>query len=145
MSEIKEPKHLKVLRTVGFILIAVGVLLIILGCFVFREDWGNGDTVANAALFVPGIFIAFASLPCIFIGFSAKIMKMQIESAKYIQQSNQQDLQDIANTSADISSEPFAKIAKSIADATSETKFCKHCGTVIDYDSRFCKNCGEEQ
>ncbi len=145
MSEIKEPKHLKVLRTVGFSLLAAGVLLIILGCFVFREDFGKGDTVANVALFVPGIFLTMFSLPCIFIGFSAKIMKMQIESAKYIQQSNQQDLQDIANTSADISSEPVAKIVKTVVDATQKDIYCKYCGTPIDFDSRFCKNCGKEQ
>ena len=145
MSQLQEPKHLKKLRIIGFSLIATGLLLIILGCFVFRKDWGHGETVANFLLWVPGVFVAFFSAPCLFIGFSAKIAKNQIERAKYVQQLNQQDLQDIANTSADISSEPVAKIVKTVVDATQKDIYCKYCGTSIDFDSRFCKNCGKEQ
>ena len=145
MSQLQEPKHLKKLRIIGFSLIATGLLLIILGCFVFREDLGKGETIANFALWVSGVFVTFFSAPCLFIGFSAKIAKNQIERTKYVQQLNQQNLQDIANTSADISSEPVAKIVKTVVDATQKDIYCKYCGTSIDFDSRFCKNCGKEQ
>ena len=133
MNKIKEPKFLKIFRGVGFSLILIGITLIVLGCII------------NTIIIVPGIVALFFSAPCLFIGFSAKINKMGVESVKYVQEINKDDLKDIANTSADIVSEPIAKVAKSIKKAVSETKFCKHCGAEVDNDSKFCKHCGKEQ
>ena len=144
MSKLKEPKHFLTFRIIGFCLLIVGIILIVLGCVVFRTPFGHG-TKENFALLVPGMFLSVFCIPCLFIGFATKINKMQIESAKYMQQSNKDDLTDIANTSADISSEAISKSAKAIKSGLNETKFCKHCGAKIDIDSKFCKDCGKAQ
>ena len=144
MNKTKEPKHFLTFRIIGFCSLAVGIILIILGCVVFRMPFGNGTT-ENFALLVPGMFLTVSCAPCLFIGFAPKISKMQVESAKYMQQSNKDDLTDIANTSADISSEAISKSAKAIKSGLNETKFCKHCGAKIDIDSKFCKDCGKAQ
>ena len=39
------------------------------------------------------------------------------------------------------------EIAKGVKEgmANDETMFCKHCGAIIDADSKFCNKCGKEQ
>ena len=39
------------------------------------------------------------------------------------------------------------EIAKGVKEgvADGETMFCKHCGALIDADSKFCNKCGKEQ
>lgn len=145
MSNVKEPKHFRLFRIIGLSVLAVGVLLIVLGVAVFREDWGDGETVMNFALFVPGIMLSVLSVPLVMIGFTPKITKMQVETAKYLQQSNKGDLKDIATTSADIASDSIATVVKTVKNATEDTKFCKYCGEQIDLDSVFCKSCGKQQ
>lgn len=144
MDKPKEPKHFLVFKIVGFSLLLVGITLIILGCVVFRVKFGDGD-MPNFALFVPGLFISVFSVPCLFVGFAPKINKMQIDSVKYMQEFNKGNLSDIANTSADISSDALTQVAKSIKKGVKDSKYCKHCGAEIDADSKFCKECGKEQ
>ena len=144
MSNLKEPKHFLYFRIIGFSLLFVGILLIILGTAVFRKEFAD-HTIINSALFVPGMFLCCFCAPCLFIGFGPKIRKMQIESQKYMQQSNKNNLSDIASTSADISSDAIRKTAKAIKNGVKETKYCKHCGSEIDADSKFCKDCGNNQ
>ena len=99
MSKLKEPKHFKVLRILAFSLLSAGILLIVLGCAVFRVEAFVGDgTDANFALLMPGIFLCFFSAPCFFMGFMPKINKMNIETTKYLQQSNKNNLTDILNS-----------------------------------------------
>lgn len=146
MNNLKEPKHFKTFRIVAFSLLFVGIILIILGCVVFRQEWGfDNDTIPNFGLMVPGIFLCFFSFPCFFLGFMPKINKMSIDSAKYMQESNKENLTDIANTTADIVDESITKVVSSVKKGMKETKFCKHCGAKIDKDSKFCKDCGKEQ
>lgn len=146
----KEPKHLIILRTLGFVLLISGVILIVLGFAVVRKyDPVFDRTSPTPALFVPGIFAAFFSIPCLIIGFSAKISKMQMDTAKYIQEKNKETMTDIVSNTADIASEGITKttraVKKGLKDDENATKFCKHCGEKIDIDSKFCKKCGEEQ
>ena len=146
MNNLKEPKHFLIFRIIGFLLLFIGALLIVLGCAVFRTERSVGDgTIMNFALFVPGVFLCIFCIPCLITGFAPKINKMQIESHKYMQQSNKNNLKDIASTSADITGDAVTKTAKAIKNGLKETKFCKHCGAEIDYDSKFCKECGKNQ
>lgn len=146
MKNLKEPKHLKICRIVGFLLLVTGVVLIVLGCAVFRKVWSwNGDTMINPALVFPGAFICAIGLMLLFMGFSAKISKMSVESERYVQEIAKDDLKSIANTSVDIVSEPITKVVKTVKNSIKNTKFCKHCGGEIDSDSQFCKHCGKEQ
>ncbi|MBQ7307095.1 MAG: zinc-ribbon domain-containing protein [Clostridia bacterium] len=143
-NNLKEPKHLKVLRSLGFILICTGILLIILGVVVFREDFA-GTTIPNIALMVPGMFITVFSIPCLFMGFSAKISEMQIEQTRYIQEKNKDTLTDIADNVTDISEDAIIKVSHAVKEGFDDYVFCKHCGSKIDADSKFCKKCGREQ
>lgn len=143
----KEPKHLKVFRIIGYSILSLGIILIFLGVFVIKMDFGfEGDKISNPTLYVPGVFLCFFSIPCLFIGFSAKIQKAQIATQKYIQEENKQELTDIVDSGADILSPAVTKITKAVKDVDNKALvFCKYCGTEIDADSKFCKSCGKEQ
>ena len=79
-------------------------------------------------------------------GFRPEIAKMSIESKKYIQQQNQQSLTDIADTNAEIYDDAITHTAGAIKKGLTEDKmYCKHCGAMIDSDSKFCSKCGKEQ
>jgi hypothetical protein len=141
MNKMKEPKHFMIFRFVGFLLLFGGITLIILGAVVFRTGRGAGD---NAALIVPGIFSCILSIPSLLIGFATKINKMHIDSIKYIQEENKENIKEIANNSADIVAEPLSKVVKSIKQENKKNKYCKECGASIDLDSKFCKSCGKK-
>ena len=144
--ENQEPKHLKVLRIIGFSLISIGVILLFLGLFVVKMEFGSNDEIAHPAVYVPGIFLCVFSIPCLFLGYSAKIQKAQIATQKYIQGETKADLTEMADTGAEIVAPAVKKISKAVKDGVKkETVFCKHCGVEIDADSTFCKSCGKKQ
>lgn len=140
MDKNQKPKHFIVLRILGFISLAVGVLLILLGAIVFSDKYG-----ANIGLIIPGAFMAFLAFPLLMFGFLDKISKATIRTAKYIQQQNQDDLKDISDNAVEIAGGAITKTAKAVKKGIKDTMFCKHCGTEIDADSKFCNKCGKEQ
>lgn len=94
----------------------------------------------------------FPSLPMIGFGIVItlwglipNINKLSIKTTKYLQEEHKEDLTDIANTSADISSEAVTKTTKAVKKGLKDTMYCKHCGEQIDADSKFCKSCGKSQ
>lgn len=147
-NKIKEPKHFLVMRVLGFLLLAIGIVLIILACTVFSAHPFN-DTFfpkePNFAALAVGIFSIVISLVLIVNGFAPKFAKLNAKGARYIQQETKEDTKEIASTGADISSEAVTKTAKAIKKGIKDTKFCKHCGAEIDADSAFCKDCGKKQ
>lgn len=146
MAEQKEPRHLLVFRILGFLLLFGGITLVILGAVVFREEWGfHGETIINSKLFTPGMFASFLSVPALLVGFSAKIAKASIASEKYIQQSTKEDLKDIADTSANITSDAVTTTVKAVKKGIKDTKYCSECGAEIEADSKFCRHCGKNQ
>ncbi len=101
-----------------------------------------------------------------------KLMSRQIKAAKHMMDYSKEDLKDLLSTSADIginaekeildnneetmkdnatrkaniSKEGIEITANAIKEGLSKNKiYCKHCGKLIDEDSRFCKSCGKEQ
>lgn len=140
----EKPKHFIVLKILGLFLILGGITMIVLGVAVFRTPFGDG-TMGNPALFAPGAAMCVISIPTLFVGFAPEINKMQIKTVKYMQQENKEDLEDIASEGADIAGEAVTKITKSIKEGINDTIYCKHCGKVVDADSKFCKHCGKEQ
>ena len=95
-------------------------------------------------------------------------MKKQIESTKYMLEESKDSIKDVANLGinikenilnenedalknmskkeAEIAGEKIKIYASSIKEGLSQNKvYCKHCGSLIDNDSKFCKNCGKEQ
>ena len=101
-----------------------------------------------------------------------KLMSKQIKAAKHMMDYSKEDLKDILSTSADIGINAEKEILdnneetmkdnvirkaninkKGIEITTNSIKeglngskiYCKHCGKLIDEDSKFCKSCGKEQ
>lgn len=100
--------------------------------------------------------------------FRGKLMGRQIKAAKYMLDDVKDDLVDLSTTAintnkkvmdanedtlrelskqkANIHKDGITTTVKAIKDGfASDTIFCKHCGAVIDADSKFCKSCGKEQ
>jgi len=98
-----------------------------------------------------------------------KLMSKQIDAANYMIKESKNSLSDLAGTAMDIKKniltenedvwkEMYTKEAEiekeglkiktsAIKEGLSGTKnnYCKHCGSLIDSDSRFCKSCGKKQ
>lgn len=101
-----------------------------------------------------------------------KLMSSQIKATKHMMEYSKEDLKDILSTSADIGINAEKEILdnneetmednvtrkaninkKGIEITTNAIKegltrskiYCKHCGKLIDDDSKFCKSCGKEQ
>lgn len=101
-----------------------------------------------------------------------KLMSSQIKATKHMMNYSKEDLKDILSTSADIGINAEKEILdnneetmednvtrkaninkKGIEITTNAIKegltrskiYCKHCGKLIDDDSKFCKSCGKEQ
>lgn len=141
MSKTPGPKHFKVFRIIGFSLLVIGIVLIILGLIIGSDTFD----MPHMGMLVPGVFLVFFSISFIFIGFSPKIRKIQIDSAKYFQEDNKEALTDMANTRADISKDAITEVAKAVSESIRNHKYCKHCGAKIDADSKFCSECGKPQ
>lgn len=99
-------------------------------------------------------------------------MSRQIKATKHMMDYSKEDLKDILSTSADIGINVEKEIldnneetmrenatrkaninkkgieitANAIKKGLNGSKiYCKHCGKLIDEDSKFCKSCGKEQ
>lgn len=70
-----------------------------------------------------------------------------INMKKNILTENEDSLREMTDMEANIKKGYVKTMAKSIKDGLTEdnTIYCKHCGSMIDSDSRFCKKCGKEQ
>ena len=157
-----KPKIFTILKIVAPILFAVGITLIVLACTVLgdkEEFMGEVETWPNIGCLIPGILITFMGIPCTIWAFTPQINKTVIETNKYLQQENKENLTAIANTGAEINRGAVATTARAIKEGLMDDqtnslpihddgepkKFCKHCGSEIDRDSRFCSECGGQQ
>ena len=72
---------------------------------------------------------------------------ISVNSRNNIINENKEIFKEIANKQAEINKDAIKITASAIRDGfkNESTMFCKHCGSVIDVDSRFCKTCGKEQ
>lgn len=69
-----------------------------------------------------------------------------INSKKKILDEHEDVLRDMSTREANIAKDGIEITARAIKDGLSEKQiYCKHCGKMIDEDSRFCKSCGKEQ
>jgi len=59
---------------------------------------------------------------------------------------NEDILKETANKTANINKDAVKTMAHAIKEGfTEDVIYCKHCGALIDSDSKFCKSCGKEQ
>lgn len=141
MNNNNKPKHFLIFKIVGF----TGIFLAIIGfilIFVGFGDFESNNFIIGGFMTTFGLFIGVS---CLAIGFRPEITKILTQSTKYIQQENKEDLKDIANNTADITSEAITKTATAIKKGLNDKIFCKYCGEKIDSDSKFCNKCGKEQ
>lgn len=70
-----------------------------------------------------------------------------INSKNNIINQNEDILKNISNKEAEINKDAIRTVTAAIKDGwdNNDTMFCKHCGAMIDADSKFCKSCGKEQ
>ena len=137
----KKPKHFLVLKLIGFLGLALSVVGFILVITGFGE-FENNNFIIGGFLSCFGLFIGVS---CLIYGFSPELSKMRVQSARYIQSQNKDELSDMVSTAADISSDAITTVAKAVKEGLEDTMYCKHCGAKIDADSKFCNKCGKDQ
>lgn len=76
----------------------------------------------------------------------ANLEGASISAHKGVVAEHEEDLKDIADTTARASKDAVETTARAIKKGltTDESIYCKHCGASIDADSKFCKSCGKE-
>ena len=139
--ENKKPKHLLILKILGFVFVTIGIIGIVLSVKGFG-DFSNNNFMIGGMMTCFGFFAGFT---CLTFGFLPQMSRMSVKTTKYIQQENKEDLTEIANTNADIQSDAITMKTKALKKGLKDTMFCKHCGAEIDADSKFCNRCGKEQ
>ncbi len=140
-SEKKKRKILKwqiVLMVLGFLLLAGGITMIVF--------FAISDTI-NPALIIVGCFLLVFAFIMLSYAFLPLIQRGMIKINKQIIEENKEDLKDISSTTGEIASEGVKKVAKSAMEGVNDADkiYCKHCGQLIDSDSKFCSFCGKEQ
>lgn len=140
----KPPVIFLILRIIGIVMIVAGILLVTLGFTVGKKVDEFGISSPNFAMMGIGGALLVLSTPMLFWSFIPAIRKEGLKFEKYHQKTNRKDLEEIAQTNAEIYSKATETYAKSVKKGVSEIKFCKHCGAEIDKDSKFCSNCGKE-
>lgn len=76
------------------------------------------------------------------------LSEVSLNAKRNVITQNEEALRDIANKEASINKDAIKTTMGAIREGLSgeeKTVFCKHCGAIIDADSRFCKECGKEQ
>ena len=129
----------------GVLFFIIGVVLIVLGVAIFPINFNGSAVAPNAAFFVPGMLLTAGGISLFVYSLIPKIQKSLIQTAKYIQEDNKEDLTAMANTSAEISGEAIKTTVKNIKEGLEDSKYCKYCGELIDGDSLFCNKCGKKQ
>lgn len=70
-----------------------------------------------------------------------------VNSKNNIINQNEDILKNMSRKEAEINKDAIRTVTSAIKEGwdNNDTMFCKHCGAIIDADSRFCKSCGKEQ
>lgn len=97
-------------------------------------------------VFIASVFILVVA-QLISPKFRGKMMSRQIKAAKYMMDESKDDIRNISTNMADATKDGMEITTRAIKDGLikDERVYCKHCGSLIDKDSKFCKNCGGEQ
>lgn len=136
----QKPKHILLFKVIGVVGIALAVYGIVLAVTGFGDFESNrfmiGGFLTTFGLFVGGTGLA--------IGLRPTIAKISVQTMRYIQEENKEELTALADTTADITKGAVAKTVKAASEALDHKIFCKHCGSRIDADSKFCSQCGKK-
>ena len=70
-----------------------------------------------------------------------------VKTAKGVIDENEDDIRHVVSKSADMSKDAITTTTRAIKKGLTEEEsdvYCKHCGALIDEDSKFCKKCGKK-
>ena len=132
----KKEKHertKRILKIVGPIVAAAGLILAVVGFVSFFSSFG-GDGM-------PSLFwCAFVGMPVFVIGLGITFTAFRREIATYHKNESAPVINEFA--------EDIKPAVQSVASAVRETAaaqdaICPHCGEQNDADAKFCKSCGK--
>lgn len=127
----------KLVGVIGVIIFVIGAIKIFTGF----GDFENNNFMIGSFMLPIGLFLSVFG----FIqGFKPEITKQTLKTTKFIQEENEDELQQIITKNAEIHSEAITNTAKAVKSGLNETMYCKYCGEKIDIDSQFCKHCGNK-
>ena len=136
----KKPYIFMVLKLVG----VIGVIIFVIGAIKIVTGFGdfeNNNFMIGSFMLPIGLFLSVFG----FIqGLKPEITKQSLKTTKFIQEENEDELQQIITKNAEIHSEAITNTAKAVKSGLNETMYCKYCGEKIDIDSQFCKHCGNK-
>ena len=152
--------HAKVKRTKVYLVLKIISILLLLGSLtmIILSFTLDGEQDTYFGLRMGGFLCLPISIFLLFIAFLPNIQSAMIKTNKYIIDKNKENLKEISQQHAEISSIGAKKIAKSITegvleqkevqtktDSTSsvETITCQDCGEKNEAGSKFCSNCGK--
>lgn len=147
MSEqkAKNPKAYKILFKLSIVFLVLAIVGFVL-TFTVPALSIDGH-VPGPFLTVP-VLLTLASLVCLTWNLIPTLiktmMKLNMGTFKYIQETNKDNLKDIVDINAEIGRDAVKTYASAIKEGFEQDLiYCKHCGGQIESDSSFCKHCGK--
>lgn len=161
--EKKETTNLgasKKIKTIGFILLAIGIVFLIVGIIKYSaykesyDDWYNRWWIEHTAtlndkpsppifLFIIGGLFTFVSIPVILLGFRPQLTKFGLKMSKEVIDYAGEDMTDLGKSAVDVVSPVIDKATDDII-VPSVSKLTRSVKTTLnDSDEKmFCKDCG---
>ena len=131
----KKEKHertKRILKIVGPIVAAAGLILAVVGFVSFFSSFG-GDGM-------PSLFwCAFVGMPVFVIGLGITFTAFRREIATY----HKNESAPVINEFAEVIKPAVQSVASAVREtAAAQDAICPNCGEKNDADAKFCKNCG---
>ena len=130
----KKEKHertKRILKIVGPIVAAAGLILAVVGFVSFFSSFG-GDGM-------PSLFwCAFVGMPVFVIGLGITFTAFRREIATY----HKNESAPVINEFAEDIKPAVQSVAPAVRETAAQDAICPDCGEKNDADAKFCKNCG---
>lgn len=130
----KKEKHertKRILKIVGPIVAAAGLILAVVGFVSFFSSFGSGG--------MPSLFwCAFVGMPVFVIGLGITFTAFRREIATY----QKNESAPVINEFAEDIKPAVQSVASAVRETAAQDAICPDCGEKNDADAKFCKNCG---
>ena len=130
----KKEKHertKRILKIVGPIVAAAGLILAVVGFVSFFSSFGSGG--------MPSLFwCAFVGMPVFVIGLGITVTAFRREIATY----QKNESAPVINEFAEDIKPAVQSVASAVRETAAQDAICPNCGEKNDADAKFCKNCG---
>lgn len=130
----KKEKHertKRILKIVGPIVAAAGLILAVVGFVSFFSSFGSGG--------MPSLFwCAFVGMPVFVIGLGITFTAFRREIATY----HKNESAPVINEFAEDIKPAVQSVASAVRETAAQDAICPDCGEKNDADAKFCKNCG---